>query len=410
MKRLFNILSISALTLLLLSSISCNKDDKNTNSTTQEEQKGELVLIGSTVKNPDGMSGNSYLQLIKGLKSSSLDLSKSIERGFASSINVIDKYIYVLPAFGNEAAPFVRKYIVENGSLKEVAKLEIPANAYTWNIVKVDENKLYLPLYNLAKIFVIDNNSFNKIKEIDITEYAHTDSSPDAGYPIVRDGKYYLPLNQINPGFMPYDDYHQADVLIIDIKSDNVTKRISETSSELSFPARPYLSNTIFKTENNDIYIACSGAFAYNPMYKNNGFICIPNGQEDFDTTRSWDISNVTIEGTEYKPASIYNCLYVGNNIVLAYVGIAELNGNNPYTAKNAVAVKIDLANKTISKIDGIPHTDGFSIIIEKWGEKVLFSASGESASGIFSYDLNTAKVEQVLSSAYNIDHIDFLK
>ncbi len=62
------------------------------------------------------------------------------------------------------------------------------------------------------------------------------------------------------------------------------------------------------------------------------------------------------------------------------------------------MATLIDLNNKTITKIDGIPYTDGHSCSIEKYQDKFYFSAYGVDKSGIFSYDPATGAVEHVTS------------
>lgn len=164
----------------------------------------------------------------------------------------------------------------------------------------------------------------------------------------------------------------------------------------------------IFANEQKDIYIACCGLFGFNPNYLKNGFICIPAGKQEFDTARSWDISNTTIQGTNYKPTSVYNTLYLGNGKLAAYVNIIELSGDNPYTARNNMAVIIDLNAKTIKRIEGIPETDGFSASIEQYNGDVYFSVYGVAKSGIFAYNPATENVRQVMTSKNGITFIHF--
>lgn len=59
-------------------------------------------------------------------------------------------------------------------------------------------------------------------------------------YGILRDGLYYLPLDQIGENWMPFADYRQVDVAVIDTKTDKVVKVISEKTSGLCFPTRPF--------------------------------------------------------------------------------------------------------------------------------------------------------------------------
>lgn len=154
--------------------------------------------------------------------------------------------------------------------------------------------------------------------------------------------------------------------------------------------------------------MACTGYFGYDPTYLKNGFVCIPAGKQEFDETKTWDMSNTSIEGSTYKSATVFNCKYIGSGKVAAYVGIVELNGNNPYTARNSMAVIIDLNTKTIKKIEGIPYTDGHSVAIEYHNDEVLFAAYGVDASGVFAYNPTTGKVRQALSTSGNIAYMYF--
>ena len=148
--------------------------------------------------------------------------------------------------------------------------------------------------------------------------------------------------------------------------------------------------------------MATAGYFGYNLNNTKCGFIALNKGSNEFDTAKSWDISTTTIEGTSYKPAAVYNCQYIGNGKVAAYVGITELNGDNAYTAKNSMAVLIDLNAKTIKKIDGIPLTDGHSIYIGKYKDLVVFAAFGTDKIGLFSYNPTTNATEKLLSTIGN--------
>ena len=248
-----------------------------------------------------------------------------------------------------------------------------------------------------------------KTGEINLAQYAHGDSSPEPAMGIIRDGKYYLCLNQINPGagWQPYADYQQCDVAIIDPQTDVVEKVVSETTTKLTFPTRPMAQckGMLFTNEAGDLYIATAGYFGYSKDNTKCGFLCIPKGKTEFDSSKSWDISTTPIAGAKYKPykpASVYNCQYIGNGKAVAYVGIVELGGANPYTAKNAMAVLINFNNKSISQIRGVPLTDGHSILITKLKDRVLFGAFGTDKRGLFDFNPATETVEQVLSTTGN--------
>ena len=154
--------------------------------------------------------------------------------------------------------------------------------------------------------------------------------------------------------------------------------------------------------------MACCGFFGYNPAHLENGFACISTARNEFDESKSWDISGTPIEGCDYKPASVYNCQYLGGGKLAAYVGIIELMSDNPYTARNSMPVIIDLNKRTIKMIEGIPCSDGHSVAIEYHDGLVYYSAFGVDKAGVFTYDPKTEEVKQVISLSGNLNYIHF--
>lgn len=413
MNRIFKSWQLIALSAIVLATVSCKKDP-----IPEETLLGGAgnILIGTTVKNPDGASGSSYLQQIPSL-SGSVNNSKAIQIGFSSMVVVLDNDVFVFPAFGVSSTQNLVKYSRTAEGLKKEGELQLLPGSAVANITRVNEEKAYMPIYALGRVWIINPKTMTKIGEIDLKKYAHGDTSADPAYGIIRDGKYYLPLNQINENWMPYENHRQVDVVVIDTQTDKVLKITTETASGLCFPTRPFLKDMIFKTETNDIWMACAGYFGYNPEYTKNGFVCIPSGTDEIDASKSWEISKTDIKGTEhdengvqvcYKPAAVYNSKYIGNGKVLAYVCIMEFNGTNPYIAKNSMAVEIDLNAKTIEKIEGIPLTDGHSVAIEIYKGDVVFASYGEDISGAFSYNPKTKETKQVLTTEGNLAFMHF--
>lgn len=399
----------AAMSVAMLFAASCD------NNNGDEPAPGNLpggegnILIETTVKNAEGTSGQSYLQQIPEL-SGTLAMNKGIQIGFAASLSVEGNDIFVFPEFGNNGRQAVVKYEHTTKGLKKAGEMQIVPNSYPVNLIRVSGDKAYIPLYNLGKVMVVNPRTMTKTGEIDLGRYAHGDNSAEPSYGIIRDGFYYLPLDQIGTNWMPYEDHRQVDVAVIDTKTDKVLKVISEKSNGLCFPTRPFLKDMIFTDEQNDLYIACAGYFGYNPQYVKNGFVCIPAGRQEFDETKTWDISDTPIAGSPYKAATVFNCKYIGNGKVAAYVGVLELMGDNPYTARNSMAVMIDLKAGSIGKIDGIPYTDGHSVAIEYRNGEVLFAAYGVDAAGVFAYNPATGKVRKAISSAGNIAFMHFFE
>jgi hypothetical protein len=388
MKRTLNLaLFISS---IILGFIACSDDD-----TPNPEQNGGKVLIETTVKNPDGSSGSSYIQLIPDFSNQSVDNKKAIQVGFDAGIKVVGNDVYIFPEFGKDGTQQLQKYTYSSGSqtLSASGSLALPPMSGAFNMVSASDEKAYIPQYNLGKILVFNPKTMAKTGEIDLTSYAYDDNNPDPAYSLIRDGLLYVPLDQVGSNWMPFPDYKQVDVAIIDVKTDKVLKVISEKNSKLTFPTRPFLENMIFMNEQKDIYIACVGGFGLDSRFPETGFVCIPNNETEFDTSASWDISQTTIEGTNYKPGSLSNCKYIGNGKVCGYISITELINDNPYSGKYLIAAVLDLNAKTIKKIDGIPMTDGHSIFIDTYKNLVVFGAYGEKEAGFFTYNPSTGEV-----------------
>ncbi len=391
----------AALTLL------CASCEKNENPA-EEVFGGEgNVLIETTVKNTDGASGQSYLQQIPEL-SGDVNMTEGIQIGFSSSLSFMGNSVFVFPEFGTNSKQNILKYEHTAKGLKPAGELQIIPNSYPVNLSAVSSQKAYVPMYNLGKVMVINPTTMESLGEIDLTSYAHGDSSADPSAGLVYGGYYYLPLDQINSSWMPYEDHRQVDVAVIDCATDKVVKVLSETASGMSFPTRPINMDMIFADEQGDIYVACVGYFGYNPEHLENGFVCISSSTNEYVESNSWEISGTAIEGSEFKAASIYNCKYIGNGLVAAYVGIVELMGDNPYTARNSMAVMMDLKKHTIKKIEGVPYSDGHSVAIEYHNGEVLFSAYGVNKAGVFSYNPITGEVKQPISLSGNLTYIHF--
>lgn len=406
MKTIVKSWQLIALSVMLLFATACDNDKPEQKPQPKPAPKPKPnntknIIIETTVKNPDGASGTSYMQLIAEL-SGSVDNSNAIQIPFAQPIYVYGNDIFVFPSFGPNGIQQVQKYTKTGNELKKVGEMDFPPGAGASNITKVNDQKAYVPMFGVGKVWVINPSTMTKLGEIDFNDHAYGDNVAETGQGIIRDSKYYLPLAQVGANYMPYPEHLQVDVAVIDVTTDKVLKITSETTSQLSFPTRPMLKDMIFMNEQKDIYISCVGFFGYVPKMTQNGFVCIPAGTTEIDASKTWDISNTTIEGTSYKPASVYNSYYIGNGKVVAYVGIIELIGDNPYTARNAMAVLIDLNTKTIKKIEGIPYTDGHSISINKFNNLIAFGAYGKDKVGFFTYNPANGKVEHALTTVGN--------
>ena len=398
-------LTACSLALLL---VSCKKDDNNNSESAIISKSSGKYLLETSVKNPDGMSGSSYIQLFNTL-SGSLNNSQAEQVDFSSSVQVEGNNVYIFDTMKGTAGITRWTYDPTTQKLTKGATLDVLAGSMVGHLEKISDTKAYVPFYTQGVVWIINPQTMQKTGEINLSQYAHNDTSPEPAMGILRDGKYYLCLTQVNQGegWQPYPDYQQCDVAIINPQTDVVEKVVSETTTKLTFPTRPMAQckGMLFTNEAGDLYIATAGYFGYSKDNTKCGFLCIPKGKTEFDSSKSWDISTTPIAGTKYKPykpASVYNCQYIGNGKAVAYVGIVELGGSNPYTAKNAMAVLVDFNAKSISQIRGVPLTDGHSILITKHKGNILFGAFGTDKIGLFAYNPTTGAVEQVLTTTGN--------
>lgn len=408
---ILNLLILGGLTILVTA---CDHNDDPPKPTPLPPEEKLLggegnVLIGAIIKNADGMSGSSYFLQMPAV-TGTITLKNAIQAGFSSTMTVVGNDVYIFPEFGKEGTQKITRYERTYKGLKKAAERQIIPGSYPQHLIYVNPEKAYIPLYTLGRVEVVHPKTLEKTGEIDLKEYAHGDASCEPAHGIMRDGLYYLPLDQLNDSWMPHADHRRADLVVIDPTTDRVVHTTSEDVSGLCFPTRPMLKGMIFTDEQNDIYIACAGYFGYDASYLKSGFICIPSGSKDFDASKSWDISNTPIQGTEYKPSTVYNTCYLGNGKVAAYVGVLELTGGNPYTARNAISVIIDLKQKTIKQVKGMPATDGHSVEITYHNGLVYFAPFGENAAGIFTYNPQTEQVAQVLTWNNNIAYIHFFE
>ena len=219
----------------------------------------------------------------------------------------------MFPEFGTSGKQVITKYEHTPKGLKLAGELQIVPNSYPVNLTQVSADKAYVPMYNLGKVMVVNTSTFTKVGEIDLTQYAHKDNSAEPSYGIVRDGLYFLPLDQVGTNWMPYDDHRQVDIAVIDIKTDKLLQVISEKESGLCMPTRPFLKDMIFTDENNDIYVTCIGYFGYSPLDIKNGFVCIPSGKLEFDDVFSIATSSTNCRFSDILTNLIYCGLFYNN-------------------------------------------------------------------------------------------------
>ena len=222
-----------------------------------------------------------------------------------------------------------------------------------------------------------------KTGEIDLTTYGVGDDNPDPSGMVIRDNKLYVALNQMVGGYFAAPDRKKSDVVIINTDTDEVEKMITEESTDMSQPARPPDCNQIFIDENNDIYIFCLGAFGAVPGHKA-GILRIKDGETEFDNSYNFILSDAVITGEDNKMDYAQFVQYGGNGKIYALVNIPAYYSNpvNYITDRTAIAVEINLAAKTIKKLD-LPRSNSYGGV-GKYNNKIVFGLATDTENGFF--------------------------
>lgn len=375
---------------------SCEKERNDVNPDSKE---GASIVIGTNLKNPDGLTGSTYLQLIDDSNEwgRKIDNSKAYPINFGSAYpQAIGNDIFVFPSFKNESKDELVKYTVENGVLRKSGVLKLLAKSYANNIVKVSDEKAYLSLPNYGHIWIFNPATMEKTGDINLESLSiDGDNNPDPSIMIARDGILFVALSQWKGGFL--SPQKQCDIALIDLKTDKLIKKITDTAGQFSQPTRPYDAKSMFMDEKGDIYLSCVGNFGFTEGHKA-GVLRIRKGETEFDQTYHWTITDAPVTGdiNTGDKAYISTMYYWKNGKGYGYIDMSSHHrpGETTLTAISNRAVELDFYNKTLKKIDGLELSTGFGICVAKYKDgKIAIGNSSKNIQGIFSLDPSTNTV-----------------
>ena len=385
--------------IIAMAAMAACGDDNKEQPTPQpggEGGKFEGVLFATSVTNADGNSGAAYLQGIPKLTANTIDNSKGRPTGFGTTPIVAPSgNVYSLPDYmGNSRSAIVRYVPNANGELVEKGKLELTAGAQACNVVEVNAEKAYASCQGTGKIVVFNPTTMKQVKEIDLNAYAQAGMNVAPSAMIVRDADLFVGLSQRDAKWMPTKA--SAELVVIDTKTDEVKKHITNTTLGLSTATRPIDPKSIFMDENKDIYINCIGSFGMNPEFPG-GIIRIKNGTMEIDPDYSFKFSEVKVSGLVGDYGKFLGTVcYMAGGKLYAYINAPQLDpdSKNPYLTIAYCPVEVDLYNKTITKIEGLGYSNPHACAVAKYGNKVVYGLSNKTEHGFFSYDPATKKVE----------------
>lgn len=385
--------------IVAMAAFTACSDDNNEQPKPQPDEgvgKFEGIVFATSIPNADGSSGAAYLQGIPKLTTNPVDNSKGLPTGFGTTPIVAPSgSVYSLPDYmGNSRAAIVRYVPNAKGELVEKGKLQISAGAQACNVVEANADKAYVSCQGTGKIVVFNPTTMKQVKEIDLNSYAQKGLNVAPATMIVRDADLFVGLSQRDANWMPTKA--SAELVVIDTKTDEVKKHITNTTLGLSTATRPIDPKSIFMDENKDIYVNCIGGFGMNPQLPG-GIIRIKNGSTDIDPDYSFKFNEVKVEGLEGGYGTFLGTVcYMAKGKLYAYINAPQLdpNAKNPYLTIAYCPVEIDLYNKTITKIEGVGYSNPHACAVAKYGDKVVFGVTNKTQSGFFSYDPVTKKAE----------------
>lgn len=394
MKKFKSILS--AIVVMAMFTACGNNGDDPTPGPTPGNKDFHGVVFATGITNPEGSSGNVYLQALPSLLPGTYDNSNSIPCGFGSIPIVTESgNIYTFPDYmGNTKAKINRYRIMNDGTWKKEGALSIPAGAAACNIVEASSEKAYVSLQGIGVVMVFNPTTMTKIADIDLNNLKQTDTRVAPAAMIIRDGKLFVGLNQMNAQYMP--TRNNIELAMIDVKSDKVEKHIVNESLGMCFATRPIDAGSIFMDENKDIYFNCVGSFGFVPGL-NSGIARIKNGSTEIDSDFLIRLDKTEVAGLSTHHADyISRMCYDRNGLLYAYVSSNSLDANamtNPYIAMTNVPVVIDLKQKSMTLINDMEISNPQGIAVAKHKNMIVFGSANKKVTGFYTYNPDTKKV-----------------
>ncbi len=371
---------------------SCEDDeDDNTSSASGK------IIFSTTVTNPSGDSGSGYLQAISDFSGGvNYDNKNAIPLGFGSYPCVCKSgNIYVFPDYMGGTELKLKRYVLNNSDQLELqGAMPLPANSSAAIVVEASEEKAYVCCQSLDLIIAFNPKTMKEISRIDVSSLRNEGVSAYPGAMYIRDNILYVALEQYNSQWMPTEN--AIEMALYKVSDDSFIKRIRNTSLGICGPTRPIDDQSIFEDENGDLYINCIGSFGYIPGL-DAGIARIKKGETDFDPSYTFNLTNTKVEGLPCDYLNILaKCQYTSNGILYAYgyaIGLDPEN-TNTYTARTGAPVVVDLRNKTVKVIEGLPRSNGHGIAMGIHEGKIVYGSANDAYNGFSTYDPKSGTIE----------------
>ena len=178
-----------------------------------------------------------------------------------------------------------------------------------------------------------------------------------------------------------------------------MVKLISQKEAGFSDITRAVDQRSIFMDEKGDIYVNCYGG--YGAEGHKAGILRIKKDETEFDRSYALDPSSVKAEGVSEAIEAFHWLQYAGNGKMYAIANVpAYASSSDWVSSRSAIAVEVDLYQKTIRKLD-LPRTS-------VWGSvglhqnTIVFGLDTDKDQGFYLYNLATkeASKEAVVKTA----------
>jgi hypothetical protein len=362
--------------LLLIITVSISCDDADTNLTEGFDQ----FVIGTNITTANPVIG--YVGTLKDLNVADFDNSKSRQSTQYPYVTLHNDDVFVMPSrYGDVVRKFARQ---SDGTLAETGSFTPPSASGPLGMVIESDTKGYCSLFGSGHVLVFNPSTMTVIETIDLTSYGLGDGNPDPNIMAFRNGKLYVACSQTTDGFT---SAHPVQVLIIDVINGNSI--VSATDARSAWAGSINEQKSIFFDENGDLYIFCVASYGFGGPNQKAGFLRIKNGENSFDPTYFFNVSDYSIAGIPgSKVDYLQRMRYTSNGIVYSTGNVYALASNPPDYIKDRTygSFKVDLINQTIEKLD-LPYSNGYAASVLPHDGKILWGLATSTGVGIYSYD-----------------------
>lgn len=370
-----NTTKLLLLALLAIGVASCKKD-----KAVEEQNNLDKLLLVTNITNSNPVVA--YIGTLRDLSVPNYSNVKSRQATQTPFIKIYGDDVFVIP---NKGGDILKKYHRQpDGTLADAGSLTFPAASQSISIVVENETTAYCSLQNTGKIAVFDPSTLKIRSYIDLTAYALGSGSPGPSVMALKNGKLYVACVQTADG---YTSNKPAQILIIDLANNNAIT--SATDSRTTWAGSIDEPHSLFFDEKGDLYVFCVASYGFGGPNQKCGFLRIKNGTQSFDPTYFFNIADFAISGIpNNKVDYLQHMRYFKQGVLYATGNIYALASNPPNYAKDRTmgSFKVDLYNKTISKLD-FPYATGYSSSVGIFENKILFGLSTNTGIGIYTYD-----------------------